>query len=219
MAKSAASRPLTGKLTRGRYDKDWYKRPFDLALLILAHIVLSPLLLLLWTAVPLAIWLEDRGAVFYTQLRVGKNGNPFKLVKFRTMIKDAEAYSGPVWAAENDRRITAVGRVLRRFRLDELPQVLNIWKGEMSLVGPRPERPELVEEFSRRIPDFGLRLRVRPGFAGLAQVRGHYSTRPRDKLRYDNLYIERLSPLLDIKLMVLSVLVVLRGSPGTSKRG
>ena len=219
MAKSAASQPLTGKLARGRYDKDWYKRPFDLALLIVAHIVLSPLLLLLWTAVPLAIWLEDRGAVFYTQLRVGKNGNPFKLVKFRTMIKDAEAYSGPVWAAENDRRITAVGRVLRRFRLDELPQVLNIWKGEMSLVGPRPERPELVEEFSRQIPDFGLRLRVRPGFAGLAQVRGHYSTRPRDKLRYDNLYIERLSPLLDIKLMSLSVLVVLRGSPGTSKRG
>ena len=169
--------------------------------------------MLLWTAIPAAIWLGDRGPVFYTQVRVGKGGRPFRLIKFRTMIQDAEAETGPVWAGRADRRITRIGRFLRRFRLDELPQVINMWKGEMSLVGPRPERPELVESFSREIPDFGQRLMVRPGFAGLAQVRGRYSTRPRHKLRYDNLYIQRMTPWLDIKLLFQSVWVVARGSP------
>jgi len=97
--------------------------------------------------------------------------------------------------------------------MDELPQVINIVKGEMSLVGPRPERPELVEQFSKQIPGFGTRHRVRPGFAGLAQVRGRYSTSPRNKLRYDNLYIKRMSPLLDVNLLFQALLVVLGGSP------
>ena len=168
---------------------------------------------LMWAAIPAAIWMGDRGPVFYTQVRVGKGGISFRLIKFRTMIQDAEADTGPVWTGQSDRRITRIGQFLRRFRLDELPQVINMWKGEMSLVGPRPERPELVESFSREIPDFDQRLTVRPGFAGLAQVRGRYSTRPRDKLRYDNLYIQRMTPWLDIKLLVQSVWVVLRGSP------
>ena len=192
--------------------RDGYKRPFDLTIIVLAHILLFPLFVILWIGIPLVIWLGDRGSVFYHQERVGQSGKRFKVIKFRTMVRDAESRTGPVWAAEQDRRATRVGRFLRTFRLDELPQVINILKGEMSIVGPRPERPELVERFSRGAPSFSERLRVRPGVAGLAQVRGTAQTRPRDKLRYDNLYIETLSPCMDIKLLFLSVWVVLRRS-------
>ena len=190
--------------------RDGYKRPFDLVIIILAHLVLFPLFVVLWVGIPLVIWIGDRGSVFYVQERVGRSGNRFNVIKFRTMILNAESQTGPIWAAERDSRTTRVGRILRVLRLDELPQVINILKGEMSVVGPRPERPELVERFSRDVPGFSERVRVRPGVAGLAQVRGTAQTRPRDKLRYDNLYIETLSPWMDIKLLFLSVWVVLR---------
>ena len=190
--------------------RDGYKRPFDLAIIILAHILLLPLFVVLWIGIPLAIWLGDRGRVFYFQERVGRSGRRFRVIKFRTMILDAESQTGPVWAAERDSRTTRVGRMLRILHLDELPQVINILKGEMSIVGPRPERPILVERFSGDVPAFSERLRVRPGVAGLAQVRGSAQTRPRDKLRYDNLYIETLNPWMDIKLLILSVWVVLK---------
>ena len=190
--------------------RDGYKRPFDLTIIILAHLLLFPLFLILWVGVPLAIWLGDRGPVFYLQERVGQSGRRFDVIKFRTMILDAESQTGPIWAAERDSRTTRVGGILRILHLDELPQVINILKGEMSLVGPRPERPELAERISRDVPGFSERIRVRPGVAGLAQVRGTAQTRPRDKLRYDNLYIETLSPWMDVKLLFLSVLVVLR---------
>ena len=204
------SRPPTG--TRAKKSvviRDGYKRPFDLTILVLAHILLFPLFVILWIGVPLVIWLGDRGSVFYVQERVGGSGRRFQVIKFRTMVRDAESRTGPVWAAEQDSRVTRVGRFLRTFRLDELPQVVNILKGEMSIVGPRPERPELVEQISHEVPSFSDRLRVRPGVAGLAQVRGSAQTRPRDKLRYDNLYIATLSPCMDIKLLLLSVWVVL----------
>lgn len=190
--------------------RDGYKRPFDLAIIILAHLLLFPLLLILWIGIPLVIWVGDRGPAFYLQERVGRSGRRFNVIKFRTMILDAESRTGPVWAAERDSRTTRIGRILRILHLDELPQVINILKGDMSVVGPRPERPELVERFSQDVPGFSERLRVRPGVAGLAQVRGTAQTRPRDKLRYDNLYIETLSPWMDIKLLFLSVWVVLR---------
>lgn len=190
--------------------RDGYKRPFDLVIIILAHLVLFPLFVVLWVGIPLVIWIGDRGSVFYVQERVGRSGNRFNVIKFRTMILNAESQTGPIWAAERDSRTTRVGRILRVLRFDELPQVINILKGEMSVVGPRPERPELVERFSRDVPGFSERVRVRPGVAGLAQVRGTAQTRPRDKLRYDNLYIETLSPWMDIKLLFLSVWVVLR---------
>ena len=191
--------------------RDGYKRPFDLVVIILAHLLLFPLWVVLWIVVPLAIWLGDRGPVFYTQERVGRRGRLFKVIKFRTMIVDAEAQTGPIWAAEDDPRITKVGGVLRRVRLDEMPQVINIVRGEMSLVGPRPERQVLFEQFNRQISGFSQRIRVRPGVAGLAQVRGDALTNPRCKLRYDNLYIEKMSPWLDCKLLVLSVWLVLTG--------
>ena len=206
-----ASKPKNGTGANGSgVIHDGYKRPFDLAVIILAHLLLFPLFVVLWVGIPLAIWLGDRGPPFYLQERVGRSGKRFQVIKFRTMVSDAESETGPVWAAERDSRTTRVGRFLRAFRLDELPQVINILRGEMSVVGPRPERPELAERFSRDVPGFSERVRVRPGVAGLAQVRGTAQTRPRDKLRYDNLYIETLNPWMDIKLLVLSVWVVLR---------
>ena len=190
--------------------RDWWKRPFDLLVLTVAHIALAPVWLALWTSIPLAIWLTDRGPVFYTQTRVGKGGKIFRAYKFRSMIPDAERYTGAVWAEEDDPRITGVGRILRNRALDELPQVINMWKGDISLVGPRPERPELVEEFTRRWPEFGRRTAVRPGLTGIAQVYGRYYTHPRDKVRYDTIYIRRMSPCLDVKLLTLSILITLR---------
>ncbi len=192
--------------------RDGYKRPFDLALIILAHVALFPFFIVLWIGIPIVIWIGDRGPVFYVQERVGRSGRRFNVIKFRTMIMDAESETGPVWAAEHDRRATPAGRVLRKLHLDELPQVINILKGEMSVVGPRPERPVLVERFSREVPTFSERLRVRPGVAGLAQVRGSAQTPPRNKLRYDNLYIETLGPWMDIKLLFLSIVVALKRS-------
>ncbi len=190
--------------------RDGYKRGFDLAFIIITYILLFPLWLIIWTLAPLAIWLEDRGPVFYAQERVGRWGKYFKVLKFRTMIQDAESLTGQVWAAEDDPRLTKVGKLLRRFHLDEIPQVINIVKGEMSLVGPRPERPALAEQFNREVPGFSERLRVRPGIAGLAQVRGSYWTDPSYKLKYDNLYIETMSPWMDIKLLFLAVWVAIK---------
>ena len=211
-AGTSKERRLSKARAQDRDSRGRYKRPFDLLVLILAHVAFLPVWIALWIIIPLAIWLGDRGPVFYTQVRVGRHGNLFRLVKFRTMIRGAEDYTGPIWAADSDRRITPIGRILRPFRLDEVPQVVNIWRGEMSLVGPRPERPELMEEFSRTLPQFSMRLRVRPGVAGLAQVQGSYSTSPRNKLRYDNLYIENIGSFLDLKLLVRSLWAALRGS-------
>ena len=190
--------------------RDGYKRGFDLAFIIITYILLFPLWLIIWILAPLAIWLEDQGPVFYAQERVGRWGKHFKVLKFRTMIQDAESLTGQVWAAEDDPRLTKVGKLLRRFHLDEIPQVINIVRGEMSLVGPRPERPALAEQFNREVPGFSERLRVRPGIAGLAQVRGSYWTDPSYKLKYDNLYIETMSPWMDIKLLFLAVWVAIK---------
>ena len=123
-----------------------YKTLFDLTILTCSHVVLAPIFAILWIFIPTAIWLEDRGPVFYTQNRLGKNGKLFKLYKFRSMIPDAEKETGAVLAADNDLRVTRVGKFIRKRALDELPQVINLWKGDISLVGPRPERPELMCE-------------------------------------------------------------------------
>ncbi len=189
---------------------DGYKRVFDLAIIIIAYILFFPVWLIIWSIVPVAIWLEDRGPVFYAQERVGRRGKHFNVFKFRTMIQNAESLTGQVWATEDDPRLTRVGKILRRFHLDEIPQVINIVRGEMSLVGPRPERPVLAQQFNREVPGFSQRLRVRPGIAGLAQVRGSYWTDPGYKLKYDNLYIETMSPWLDLKLLFLAVWVAIK---------
>ena len=155
-----------------------YQRAYDLTIILAAGLLLLPVWVALWVAIPLAIRLWDGGPVFYTQARLGRGGRPFRIIKFRTMVRDAEAGVGPVWATVNDPRVTRVGRLLRATELDELPQVVNVLRGEMSLVGPRPERPELAARFEAEIPGFGERLAVRPGIAGLAHVYGDSHTPP-----------------------------------------
>lgn len=183
------------------------KRLFDIFLSSIGLILSSPL----WPLFSLAIKLEDRGPIFYPQERVGKNGRIFKALKFRSMIPDAEKLTGAVWASENDPRVTKVGRVLRATAMDELPQLLSIFKGDMSFVGPRPERPELVKEFTKKFPDFQKRFAVKPGLTGIAQVYGQYDTPPQHKLKYDLLYIKKQSFCLDLKLILLSFYITFKG--------
>ena len=189
-----------------------YKRAFDLGVLAVASLLLAPLWVLLGAAIVVAVRLGSPGPVLYRQARLGRGGRVFRILKFRTMTDGAEAFTGPVWAAYRDARTTRVGRVLRRWHLDELPQVVNVLRGEMSLVGPRPERPELAARIERTVPGFSRRLRVRPGIMGLAQARGRYHLHPRRKLRYDELYIARMSPWLDLALCWLCVRKVVRAN-------
>jgi lipopolysaccharide/colanic/teichoic acid biosynthesis glycosyltransferase len=188
-------------------SRSHYKRAYDWVILGGAHFfpLLIPVWLMLWVVIPVLIWLEDHGPVFYGQERIGKDGKIFRVLKFRTMVPNAEAMTGAVWAVENDPRITKVGRWLRASALDELPQVLNILKGDMSFVGPRAERPELHEQFVAREPLFAQRIRVRPGLTGLAQVNGSYDLPPEEKVRYDLEYMWTMSPWVDTKLMLASV--------------
>ena len=184
-------------------DRDSYKRWFDVSVLVLAHLLFFPLWILLWTVIPLLIWLEDRKPVFYRQQRMGKDGKPFNLIKFRTMVVGAQD-QGPAWTIDGDPRVTRVGRILRRTALDELPEVISIWKGNMSFVGPRAldlDEQRCLEEL---MPGFEERLRVRPGLTGLAQIYDKTDD-PYEKYRYDMEYLQKLSPFLDARLLLLSV--------------
>ena len=199
------------------YDK--YKRPSDLALIAVALVALFPLWVAAGLAIPLAIRLEDGGSVLYRQARLGRGGRVFRILKFRTMVEGAEERTGPVRAACPDARATAVGRLLRRFHLDELPQVMNVVRGDMSLVGPRPERPALAARIEREVPGFSRRLGVRPGIAGLAQARGGGDMAARRKLRYDLLYIATMGPWLDLKLCLLCGWKALSGASAVIDSG
>jgi lipopolysaccharide/colanic/teichoic acid biosynthesis glycosyltransferase len=190
------------------------KRLFDIFLSSLGLILSSPL----WLLFSLAIKLEDRGPVFYRQERVGKGGRIFNALKFRSMIKDAEKESGPVQAIENDPRVTKIGRILRATAMDELPQLLNIFKGDMSFVGPRALRPKEKEVHGNPdetniedIPAYKDRLTVRPGLTGLAQVYLPTDALRSEKFKYDLLYIKKQSFLLDLKLIFLSFWITFRG--------
>jgi lipopolysaccharide/colanic/teichoic acid biosynthesis glycosyltransferase len=160
----------------------------------------------------LAIRLESPGPVFYTQTRVGKGGRVFKVVKFRTMRQDAEAANGPQWAGDGDPRVTRVGKFLRSSRLDEIPQLWCVLKGDMAFVGPRPERPEFIDWLSTEIPYYGVRHMVRPGLTGWAQVKYKYGSTiedAREKLQYDLYYIKNASIGFDLLIMFLTVKIVL----------
>jgi sugar transferase (PEP-CTERM system associated) len=166
----------------------------------------------LFPLIMLAIRLDSRGPLFYTQARVGKAGGVFSVVKFRTMRQDAEAASGPKWAGDNDPRVTRVGKFLRSSRLDEIPQLWCVFKGDMAFVGPRPERPEFIEWLSKEIPYYGVRHMVRPGLTGWAQVKYKYGSTiqdSREKLQYDLFYIKNASIGLDLLIMFLTVKTVL----------
>jgi sugar transferase (PEP-CTERM system associated) len=187
-----------------------YKRVLSMLISILGLLLSLPLL----PFVALAIKFSSPGAVFYRQKRVGRNGKVFNCYKFRTMRADAEADSGPTWADDNDPRITKVGRLLRMSRIDEIPQLWNVLKGDMSLIGPRPERPEFVEWLSREIPLYHLRNSVRPGITGWAQVRYKYGNSLEDakeKLRYDLFYIKNMSPGLDFLILFDTTKTILFG--------
>ena len=173
------------------------KRAFDICSSGLALLILSPLMLI--TA--LAIRLYDGGPALYKQVRLTKDGKEFKILKFRSMRVDAEKDGvARLSTGENDDRITPIGRIIRKFRLDELPQLINIFKGDMSVVGPRPERPEIAEEYYKTMPDFKLRLQVKAGLTGYAQVYGKYNTEPYQKLEFDLLYINNMNVLTDLQL-------------------
>jgi lipopolysaccharide/colanic/teichoic acid biosynthesis glycosyltransferase len=183
------------------------KRGFDVALSSIGLLISSSL----WLLIAILVKREDGGPVFYTQTRTGRNGVPFRVLKFRSMVVDAERETGAVWAAQNDPRVTRIGRILRATAMDELPQLWNIFRGDMSFVGPRAERPDLVGQFVQDIPGYKDRFRVRPGLTGLAQVYGQYDTPARHKLKYDKLYIRRQSFCLDLKLILSSFLITFRG--------
>lgn len=183
------------------------KRAFDLVLSVLALLVLSPIFLI--TAI--AIKANDGGSIFYRQDRLTKNGKVFSIYKFRSMKENAEADGVAVLSTgENDDRITKVGRIIRATRIDELPQLLNIIKGDMSVVGPRPERPEIAAEYEKEIPAFKLRLQIKAGLTGYAQVYGKYNTDPYDKLEMDLMYISKMNLFLDFQIVLATIPILFR---------
>ncbi len=186
------------------------KRLVDVIVSIMILTLSSPI----WIMVAVAIRLESPGSVVYSQERVGIKEKRFRMHKFRSMRSDAEAKTGPVWAPKDDPRVTSVGRFLRKTRLDEIPQFINVLKGEMSLVGPRPERPHFVELLSKEIPLYKRRLVVRPGITGWAQIKQGYDTSiddVRSKVRYDLFYIENMSFRMDIKILLMTVYTMIAG--------
>lgn len=201
-----------GELQRGSRAK----RGFDILLSLLALIVSAPV----WILISVLIVLEDHGPIFFIKNSVGRGGKNFYQLKFRTMQKDAESATGPVMARVNDGRTLRIGRFLRKTALDELPQLVNILLGQMSFVGPRPQRTVLVHEYLQTMPEFAERHRVLPGLSGLAQVVGSYYITPRQKLRFDRIYARHASLGFDIKLIVLALLIVfyLRWQPGWNGR-
>ena len=209
-----------------RSRSEWANRLVNIGLAMIALVLLSPVM----AVIALAVSLTSSGPVLYTQERVGVNrrrrptqalydrrgadagGRVFTIYKFRTMRQDAEKMSGAVWATHNDPRVTPVGRFLRQYRLDELPQLLNVIRGDMNIVGPRPERPTIFAELRTRIADYPVRQSARPGITGLAQVSNAYDASLDDvraKVRYDLEYLERQSLLQDIRIMLRTVPVML----------
>jgi exopolysaccharide biosynthesis polyprenyl glycosylphosphotransferase len=184
-----------------------FKRGFEIVFSIALLIFTLPVLVL--TAI--AIKLESPGPVFYKQERVGLNGKTFNIIKLRSMRIDAEK-NGPQWAAKNDPRVTRVGKFIRKTRIDELPQLINILRGDMSLIGPRPERPVFTEQFEKEIPGFKKRLTVKPGLTGWAQVNGGYEATPAEKFEMDMYYIQNQSLKLDLQILLRTVWVVFSGN-------
>jgi Undecaprenyl-phosphate glucose phosphotransferase len=183
------------------------KRGMDLAIALAALVVLLPVLPIL----ALAIWIEDHGPIFYRQERMGLDGRSFMILKFRSMRVDAESTSGPVWAIKDDPRRTRVGQFLRAWSLDELPQIWNVLTGDMSIIGPRPERPTFVREFKHKIPRYMLRHRVKSGITGWAQVHGwRGNTSIKKRIQYDLYYIQNWSLSLDFKILWMTIRYALR---------
>jgi len=189
------------------------KRLLDLTFLITGFFLLLPFFIILFVFIVIFMTLEDGFPIFYTQNRYGKDKKIFKLYKFRSMIKNAELETGAIWASkDDDPRLTKLGKIMRKYAIDEIPQLFNILRGDISFVGPRPERPELFDKFMKDYPIFAERLDCHQGLTGLAQLIGKYDTAPKNKLRYDLLYIKNKSTFLDLKIVFLSVFVTIIGN-------
>ena len=184
-----------------------FKRTADIVLTILA----SPFIILLVAIFAVVVKIDSKGPAFYTQMRIGKNQKEFRIYKLRSMRIDAENDTGAVWAEKDDPRVTKVGRFIRKVRIDELPQFLNVLIGDMSIIGPRPERADLTWQFEKEIPGFVNRLSVRPGITGWAQVNGGYDISPAEKLEFDNTYISNLSLKQDLIIACKTVGVIFTG--------
>jgi len=183
-----------------------FKRLLDLAVSSLLLLMASPVMLVMFVLIPLT----SRGKALYVQERIGLQEKPFPLYKFRSMVDGAETGTGPVLAGRNDTRVTRLGQWIRATRIDELPQLFNVLLGQMSLVGPRPERAFFINRFKEELPHYTYRLMVKPGLTGYAQVMAGYATTPSDKLRYDLMYIKRYSLLLDLKILFQTIRVVVQ---------
>jgi len=184
------------------------KRIIDVILSLVGLIIAIPLMII----IIILIKIDSPGPVFYVQERIGLNEKPFKLIKFRSMKSDAEKISGPVWAKKNDSRISRVGKLLRPTRLDEIPQLINVLKGEMTFIGPRPERQFFVEKLKKQIPYYSLRFTVKPGITGWAQVKYGYGSTVEDtleKLQYDIYYIQNISLVLDLYIYFKTIQVMI----------
>jgi sugar transferase (PEP-CTERM system associated) len=187
-----------------------FKKTFSMIMALLLFIVTLPVMLI----AAMLIKIDSKGPIFYRQERVGKNGKTYTLFKFRTMVHDAEKLSGPKWAADKDPRITKLGNILRKFRIDELPQVFNVLMGDMNFVGPRPERPFFVEQLRHQIPYYNLRLTIEPGITGWAAIKSGYGATLEDsilKLEYDLYYIKNMSLTFDIIILFMTLRVILFG--------
>ena len=196
----------------GSNMKTWewlLKRIIDIAVSLMVLIVFMPI----WVIIALAILIDSSGPIFYKQKRIGKNKQEFELIKFRSMMHNAENLTGPKWAEKEDSRITHLGKLLRKTGLDEIPQFFNVLMGDMSIVGPRPERLYFVNELEQSIQFYSRRLIIKPGITGWAQIKYKYDESiddVREKLRYDLYYIENMSILLDLKIIVQTLLVGIR---------
>lgn len=196
------------RLARKRFKQ--FKGYFDVAVSVLALVLASPIILL----AAILIKIVSRGPVLLKQARVGVNGQIFEMYKLRTMKNDAEKDTGPVWAEEDDPRLIKFGKIIRKAHIDELPQLVNVLKGEMSIVGPRPERPVFVQDLKKKIPGYVKRLAVKPGITGLAQVWHKYDETLQDvkkKIKYDLLYIRKMCLMVDLRILLRTLLVVARG--------
>ncbi len=197
---------IPSEINKPVYNK--IKRIFDILFSIIVLTLFAPL----WLLVFITIKIETAGSAVYKHRRVGKNGKEFNLYKFRSMVDDAEKYTGPVWAIENDMRITKIGRIIRKFGIDEIPQLINVLKGDMSIIGPRPERPFFVEKFNKIIPFYTQRTKTLPGITGLAQVKHKYDSNLEDvikKLEFDLNYLDSFSFKLDLYIIFNTIYVLI----------
>ena len=182
------------------------KRIFDVIISIIVIIITSPIMIL----IAIAIKIDSKGPVIYKQKRITKDGKEFTIYKFRTMIDNAEKETGPILAKKKDERITKVGKILRRTRLDELTQFFNVIKGDMSIVGPRPERKELIEKIIKELPEYRIREQVKAGITCIAHIEGDYYTEPKVRLEYDKMYMKDWNIKKDIKIILKTILKVIK---------